>query len=336
VSLLWLGPFSALMSSVTWAIGSGRYSEINRKNSAYTINFMRALFALPFFIVAAIVFGGGPFALFEAAKQIHPSQLAWLGVSVFSSYGFGDAIFLFSTQDLGVPAALAISSVFPIWTALADYFFEGKILTPFQLMGLCMAVGGVITVIIAGATSMQQQKDTPTGDAIEDLKDEIQAGELDPQVEKKLSAKGRLYRGVALAFLASFMWTLNSYSVSRGGQGVSIALACSVRMAIAVVSVWFVSRLLGFKGPMTMSPRSFWPVAWVFFVESCLGSLFYVYGLVHSSLAVASTLTSLAPVISVPVAIVLKIERFSFLRTLGICLAVLGLCFLVGGSASIG
>jgi drug/metabolite transporter (DMT)-like permease len=75
---------------------------------------------------------------------------------------------------------------------------------------------------------------------------------------------------------------------------------------------------------------------WVFFLETCLGSFFYIYGLSHSPLAVASTLTSLAPVLSVPVAIVLGLERFSFVRTLGICLVVLGLCFLVGGSAAIG
>jgi drug/metabolite transporter (DMT)-like permease len=64
---------------------------------------------------------------------------------------------------------------------------------------------------------------------------------------------------------------------------------------------------------------------WVFLIEAYGGSYFYTYGLAHAPLAIGATLSSLAPILSVPVAIALKLEKFSPIRTLGVCLAVLGL-----------
>ena len=65
------------------------------------------------------------------------------------------------------------------------------------------------------------------------------------------------------------------------------------------------------KGTSLLLPlRDLRKYAWVFFLETFGGSLFFFYGLSHSRLAVAATLTSLAPVLSVPVALAIKIERF--------------------------
>jgi drug/metabolite transporter (DMT)-like permease len=310
-AIYWLGPFSAFMSSITWAIGSGRYSKLSKTASPYAINFSRAIFSFPFFLIASVVVAGGITPLLHAYHAVALGQVGWLTASTIASYAFGDAMFLLSAQAIGVPSALAIGSIFPIWTALVAYFFQGQILGAPQIMGLLVAVSGVVVVIMSDITKKGMERPA--------------------LIERRV-----LIRGVLLALVTSFMWTLNSYAINRAAEGTAAVVANSVRMLIAIVMVALIARGMGYKGRLLISKSSFRSMIGVFFLETCLGSFFYIYGLCHSSLAVAATLTSLAPVLSVPVAIMLGLERFSFVRTLGICLVVLGLCFLVGGSAAIG
>jgi drug/metabolite transporter (DMT)-like permease len=69
----------------------------------------------------------------------------------------------------------------------------------------------------------------------------------------------------------------------------------------------------------------------VFAVESCLGSYFYLYGITHTPIAVSASLTSLSPVISVPVAAFMGLEKPTLARSLGVVAVVCGVCLLVAG-----
>jgi drug/metabolite transporter (DMT)-like permease len=68
--------------------------------------------------------------------------------------------------------------------------------------------------------------------------------------------------------------------------------------------------------------------AWVFFLECFCGSYFFMYGMAHTSLVLGNTLAALAPVLSVPVAVAMKLEQFSRVRTLAVVTVVVGLSLL--------
>lgn len=297
-----LGPVAAFLSSATWAVGSSTYSKISRDRSAFSVNFTRAAVALPCFLLASVITLGSP-GFMEAFAGLGPSRLAWFTASMFASYAFGDTLFLWSSQGLGVPGALAISSIFPIWTALAGYLIHGEALNAWQSFGLVIAVAGVVVVIL-------NEPKAPEG--------------------RKHSAASPTTRGVLTAFVCSFFWALNSYAVSEAGRGVSAFVGNSVRMLVALPMCFALSRAFGNRGTLLIPFREIKGVLWIFVFEAFGGSFCYVYGLSRSPLALASTLTSLAPVLAVPVALALKIERFSLGRTAGICLVVIGLCLLVG------
>jgi drug/metabolite transporter (DMT)-like permease len=72
--------------------------------------------------------------------------------------------------------------------------------------------------------------------------------------------------------------------------------------------------------------------AWFFVAEAFFGSIFFLYGLSHSSLVLGSTLSSLAPVIAVPIAWLWGLEKLSLYRTLGVVATVFGLWLLVSGA----
>ncbi len=65
-----------------------------------------------------------------------------------------------------------------------------------------------------------------------------------------------------------------------------------------------------------------------------MGAYLFMYGLSHSPLILGATLTSLAPVLSVPVSLALRLEKFSFFRSFGVVLVVVGLAFLMQGIAT--
>jgi drug/metabolite transporter (DMT)-like permease len=289
----------AFGSSVTWAIGSTVYSRLSKQYSAFSVNFARGLIALPLFILAAFVVSGGWSEGITNYQLVRASHWGWFTLSMIASYGMGDVLFLWSTRSLGVPGSLAIASCYPIWTLLIGYFFFDEKVSLLQGFGLVMTILGVIIVVLNG----------PKTD----------------QATQRFS-----WVGLFLAVATSVAWATNSFATSRGGVDLSPPVGNTIRMIMALILSATFGRIFAAKSPILLPKRQFYQSLWVFVLEAFGGSYFYIYGLSHSPLALGSTLASLAPVISVPVALVLGLEKFSIFRTLGVILAVLGIWFLLG------
>lgn len=298
-----LAPSCALGSAVAWSIGSIGYSKLAKNHSIFSVNFSRALVSLPLFICAVIIASGGFTESWINYKSVEPSHWGWFAVSIFSSYGLGDAAFFWSTSLLGIPAAMAIASIYPIWTLFLGSYLMGEHVSHLQVSGVLICLVGVILVVLTPDRSLESPARRP------------QASPL---------------LGLGLALLTSLFWSLNSYSVAKGGAGVLTPVGNSIRMAIALLLTAVLGKCMS-PGELLILPlvqvRRFF---WVFVLESFVGSYLYVYGMSHASFSIASTLSALAPVISVPLAVISGTEKFSFVRTFGVCLVVVGVCLLVG------
>ncbi len=293
----WVGPVSAFLSSVTWAVAATVYSRLSLRSNAFAVNGTRALFALPCFFLAAVVTGWGDLA---GAFRLPAPNLLWLAVSVVGSYALGDALFFRSTHALGVPGALSIASTYPLWSALAGWLVRGERMGAAGVLGLVMVVGGVVTVIRA--------RSGPEG----------------------ASRDGRA-RGVLLAIATSLFWALNAYAIARGGKGISPAVANTVRMAAVLAVVPLACRFTMGPGAALFVPAAdARPVAWLFVLEGFGGSMLFLLGMTRSPLAIGAALSSLAPVVSVPFAVLSGRERFSLATTLGVIVVVGGILLLVG------
>lgn len=303
-----LGPFCAFMASVTWAVGSAGYSRLSQGHSAFAVNFGRATVALPIFLVVACIAAGSPSLALRAYLGVSHTELGWLALSIFASYGMGDVLFMWSTRSLGVPAALAIGSTYPILTAGMATLIQGEKLSPHQIVGLLLTVGGVIAVILS------QNEPTPVSS---------EGAEAAPNHLNRKS------RGVLLAFGAMICWALNSVGTARGAQNVDPVIGNTFRMIFALAMTASFSRVLAPGTEIALPFKVLKKSLPLFVFEAFGGSIFFMYGLSHSPLAIGSTLASLAPVLSVPVAWCLGLERFSLTRTLGVCVVVSGLWLLV-------
>ena len=292
-----LGPLASLASSFTWAIGSSAYSPLSKKYSGLTVNICRALMALPLFFLLITLSGH-----WSDFSVLSLREVLWLATGMVASYCSGDALFLFSSQSLGVPGALAITSCYPIWSALAGSLFLGQSLKIPSLLALLMAVGGVVLVVLS-----------------------------DVRKEKISKDQGNHLFGLFAALLTSLLWSLNTYANSQVRPEISSAVANSIRMGVALVVCPVFIFLLQKRGRrhFTVERKDWKRLGWVFGFEGAGGAFFFVYGLTHSPLAVASALSSLAPAIAVPIALLSRRESLSKTKVIGVLFAVLGVIWLV-------
>lgn len=221
---------------------------------------------------------------------------------MISSYVLADALFMKAIQYLGLSTALSIASAYPFWSALWGWWVRGEALSAARLLGLVFVVMGSIIVIRAG---------TP----------------VDIEGKKTKMRKWGLF----VALLTSVLWSLNPFALAQAGSELSSFTMNTIRLLFAVMFC----PLFAFSasGPAFFKEaradfKKYWPI---FFLESGLGSFFFVYGVTHAPLAVATGLTSLAPVVSVPVALLMKIEKPSAWKIAGVMLVAAGVILLVNG-----
>ncbi len=309
-----LGLFFSFLSSVTWSIGSIHYSALAKTYSAYSVNFTRAMFALPLFVIATFAFAGGWEAGLAEYSKLDQSHWGWFLLSMVCSYGLGDLCFFVSTRSLGVPGALAIASAYPVWTLAASATFLKDSVSALQAGGVLLVVTGVIAVILQ----------TPKPKAMGSEGTEELLAAHSGSSRRANRADTSVVLGFLLAAMTSVFWAINAYAVSEGGQGILSTVGNSVRMVLALGITYGMRCVLDRRGPWRVPVKVMKAKAWVFVMEAFGGSLFFLYGLSHSPLFMGTTLSSLAPVLSVPIAVATGVERFHMGRFLAILLVLAG------------
>ncbi len=295
-----LGPICSFLAATSWAIGSSTYGQLAQRASPYAVNMGRAGFGLVLFLITGCLMQGTEF--FHMLFHVETRTFVWCIISIIATYAVGDPIFLLSTRRIGVPAALCIASCFPVWTALGGSIFLHESLAYDQLLGLFVIVSGVIAVILLSYTQNDERK-------------------------------GIQWTGYFMALGSSMLWALNAYAMRHGATGLSLAASNVFRMSLAlVISVGLHQVLFATgveKGALFLSRvdiKRFWPI---FCLEAYGGSFASIYGFAHSPIPLAAALSSLAPVISVPLAIFMKVEKFSWRKMLAVIWVVFGICLLM-------
>lgn len=295
------GMGAAFASAVLWAIGGSVYSRLSRTYPAHTVNFTRATLALPIFLALSVFVSLTRFgSAWAGFSSFHAHNISWLVVSVFASYAFGDVLFMLSTRRLGIPTAMAVASIYPLFSAIFAWYFQQQALGPIRLLGLLLAVAGTFFVVQANRS----------------------------QTKHHQNAKQHLV-GILLAIGTSLCWALNTYSSGQGGAGVGVVEANVVRMSVALIMIPLIGRLAEGGLKLRLGREDllrYWPV---FVLESVVGSFLFVYGMAHAPLAIAAVLNSLAPVLTLTLALFMGWERFSKRKSIGIVFVVVGVCLLL-------
>lgn len=249
---------------------------------------MRVSFAR--MVVAAPLWIAASLVLGIDRHGLTPRALTILGLSTLCSYAFADSVFFAAASSIGVSSAMAIASTYPLWAALEGTLVEGEAFGPARAAGTLLCVLGVATIIKLGGG-----RDSGTPRA----------------------------RGIVLAFAASLMWAANTVAIKIGATGLDLTFVAAYRYTFALC-VLGVLVLLG-RAPGPSRPARGWlPMLPAILTDCVLGTLCFLYALTHTDLAVGATLTSLAPLVSLPIAVWLGAEKITPAKLVAVITTVAG------------
>lgn len=298
-----IGALAAVASAALWAFASTRYAQASRAIGSARVNLTRATTVLPVFALATLVTTRGhPLAGVDGARA------AWLGLSVLCAYGFADNLFFAAARKVGVTTALAIASSYPLWAALAGVVWRGERFGVARVAGTLSCVGGIIALIVLAPRAVEEH-------------------------EHARSTRREAREGIALALVTSLLWAGNSVSVKLGGTGIAAWQANLIRFLIAWPILAATSALSARPTRDDAAARAAYrALVPVSLAEACVGASLFVYGLAHTDLAVGATLSSLAPLMSVPFALFYREERWSLPRFAAVSATVAGVITLIAAA----
>lgn len=294
-----LGPLAAFTAALTWAFGSVRYAQASRTLGGAYVNLLRGLVATTIFTTYLFARRGA-----DLYSGVDLGHAAWLLASIVGSYALGDNVFLAAASRAGLSTALSIGCTYPLWAALAAAVWGGE---PFGLQhaaGTLLAIGGVIALV------------------------RIQGQGREALLIAK-TPRSRRTAGVLLAVLTSGFWALNSYGVKKGAEGLPLEQANAIRFGMSLFLLAPQAFLFRRPDPTASVLRGWGRLLPVVVVEVLVGSVSYVYGISNSPMAVGATLSSLAPIISLPFAIMAGEERWDLRRAMAVGATTLGVVALV-------
>jgi drug/metabolite transporter (DMT)-like permease len=210
------------------------------------------------------------------------------------SYAFADVLFFSAARRIGISTALSIASIYPLWAAAYGA------LVRHEAFGLGRAAGTLLCIVGVIALVRLSHRKTEKADFI----------------------------GVAMCVVTSIMWAGNTITIKIGSEGLSISQVNMIRFAIAIVllAIPVLARPQPPHPPVLKVWRRLVPAI---FLDAIVGSIAYVYGLSHTDLAVGATLSSLSPLISVPIAIWMGEEQWSAARFVAVTATVAGVVVLI-------
>ena len=285
-----VGMLCALGSAMSWSVTSLMVSALTPGIGSFTINAARTT------LTAAIVIGwmllaGG----LDTVLTLSIGSLALLAVSIVLAIPIGDTIFFESAQRLGLGRAMTISMSYPVVAAsLAALLLGERLSAP-------IVVGGLLT--LAGLGLIVMARVEPPGEP-------------------------RPWRGVVEALLAALAWGVSVVALRVPLDEIDPVSAQAIRLPVGAVMLWVTPWAL--RGVPALL-RGGWPL----FVRllalaalTAVSSVMYSASVKYAGVAVASVLSSTAPLFAVPLGIVFLNERLPALALLGAVVTVAGIVVL--------
>jgi drug/metabolite transporter (DMT)-like permease len=270
------------------------------------VNYARALFASVAWTAYGLLSMGS--SLFDGVTL---PGVFWLGLSIVCSYVLGDGVFYAAARRVGVPTALAVATVYPLWAALYGVLLRGETLGPVRGIGLAGSVLGVVALL--RLSSLEQTHP--------------------PQVAVGRPRASDAALGIGIALLTSLFWAGNAVFLKQGAEGLNVGQANVLRFGIGAFLLtgrvlWAARARADAQLPMASVVST---LRIPLFVDTVCGSICYVYGLANSDLALGVTLSSLSPLAALPMAVISGRERLRPARVLCVGVVVASVVALVVG-----
>ena len=225
------------------------------------------------------------------------ARAVWLlAISVVLAVGVGDTIFFESVKWLGLVRAMTMSMVYPLFAALLAALLLGEAPT------LQVSVGGLLT--LAGLILTVRAK----------------GGEV--------PAHGRFRLGLVAALVAALAWAVSVILLKPALEEVDAVRSQAIRLPLAAAMLWVTPWAWSVHRPLREQGRAgLWRLG-ALGALSAASSILFVAGVRHAGVAVATVLSSTAPIFALPLGFFFLGERVAPIAVAGIILTIIGIAIL--------
>jgi drug/metabolite transporter (DMT)-like permease len=283
-----LGALCATASALAWTLTGLLVRALSPTFNSVTVNAIRSTLAGGLVLAWVLSTGG-----VRELTTMSASAVALLSISVFVAVGIGDTVFFESTRELGLARAMTISMTYPLVSALLAAAFLG------EALDVRVAVGSLVTLAGVALTVRAGRHDAPQ--------------------------RPRFLPGVGAATLASLAWAVSVVLLKPTLGEVDAIRAQAVRLPVAAGVLWVTPWAWSPTSPLR---RHRAPVLWQLLALgglTAVGSILFVAGVRHAGVAVATVLSSTAPVFAIPLGLVFLGERVAPAAIVGTILTVVGI-----------
>jgi drug/metabolite transporter (DMT)-like permease len=286
-----LGALAALGSACTWAVTSLIVRSLAPTFTSAAINAIRTTVGGAVLLACVLLVSGS-----DGFLRMSAASFGFLAVSIVLAMTIGDTIFFESAKVLGVARALTVSMTYPLMAAALAAIFLGEVVTSRLLAGAVLTLGGLLLIVTGRAEGT--------------------------------AAPRRLWFGVGAASVAAVAWALSAVLMGPPLQEMDAVTAQAVRLPLAAASLWVTPWARGAVGRLVSSDRSVLVRIAVLSGLTALSSVLFVAGLKYAGVAMATVLSSTAPMFAIPLGYLFLGERLSRRAILGTVLTVAGIAVL--------
>jgi drug/metabolite transporter (DMT)-like permease len=287
------------MTSVCWSFSAVIFTYAGRRIGAAVLNRLRLVFALIFLIISHFLTRG---TLFPANAAW--DRWMWLGLSGVAGLTLGDLALFQAYLYIGPRIGALIMAIVPVFSAVLAWLFLGELLRLTQIAGILLAVAGIAVVVM-------DHRGSSAGIAHD---------------------RRQYLLGILFGFLAAIGQTTGLILTKRGLAGGFPAISgVVIRVLVASLALWVVA-LFSHQVRPTVSALNQRGTLGLVLAGSLIGPFAGVWlstiAVQLTAVGVASTLTSLTPILLLPISGWLFHEKISTRAVLGTLVTIGGVVIL--------
>lgn len=291
-----LGEIAALITALCWTITAISFESAGKRIGSLSVNFIRLIIA--FFLIGIYTsISRGMFLPFDASA----TNWIWLFISGLIGFVIGD-LFLFEAYvEIGSRISLLIMSSAPPITALAGFIILGEKFTLLNTLAMFVTVAGIALVILV-------------------------KGDKDKKVHFSHPIKGILFAligslGQAFGLIFSKMG-MGNYDSFASTQIRIIAAILGFAIVISFRKEWK-NIAASFKDYKAIGYTSIGA-----FFGPFIGVSFSLIAIKYVSTGIVSTITSISPIIIIPMSIIFFKEKVTPKEIIGALISIIGVALL--------
>jgi len=291
-----IGEIAALATALCWTITAITFESAGKKVGSISVNLIRLIIA---FLLISIynLFARGMILPLDASS----STWIWLSFSGMIGFVIGDLFLFQAFVEVGSRISMLIMSTVPPITAITGFLIMGERITPLGLAGMIITILGIAVVIL---TKNPEDKRVKLSHPIKGL------------IYAFIGALGQAFGLVFSKF------GMGSYDPFAATQIRIIAAIIGFSLVITVSKNW--GRLfLAFKDKRAIKYISIGSVFGPF-----IGVSLSLLAVQHAPTGIVSTITSITPILIIPVSIIVFKEKIFTKEIFGAIITLIGISLL--------